>query len=608
MIFQNLWNLVWLVPLATVIIALYMLKMRRKEFRVPATFLWPEQTEEVRANALIQKLKFNWLLLLQLLVLGALLLAFARPQFKQTGLVGETTVIVLDASASMNATDVSPSRLGEAKRIALEAIKSAKPGDRLSLIEAGPTPRVIFSLSSDPVRQAQALNGITPSDAESDIGESLRLAAALVNGIEGARILLLSDGCFDKVTDFSAGKAVVVYNPIGTQSENMAITALGTSKTGLGNQLFCAVRNYGTQRNIGTLNLYADDKILNSFAVDIAAGETWSRTITAPAAAQVITAKLDAKDLLQSDNFAATVVDPNSKLSVLLVSKGNPFLERALLLDPRVTLDKSASLPNAELSTSQSKYDIIIFDGITEQPVKSRGVLSFAAHGPGSRVTYQGTMPPYTFAPSDDLATPSKLVKGVDLIGTYIDKGDKLTPSSGSKVDLASSKGPLIVSTEGPHRQIYVGFNVLQSDFPLQVSFPIFIANALDFLSAENGSTALVVKPGVPFSIQTQSALKLVGEDKQLRDLPSSPGVTIVRDVRQAGRYTLQDGKSSRTLLSVLRSDTESKITPNKEVQLGAGTVRAAQAPTRFSDFWRPILLLALLILCIEWVVFARKS
>jgi hypothetical protein len=49
--FGALW---YLFPLGGAIILLYLLKMRRKDFKVPATFLWPRLTTEVRANSLLQ--------------------------------------------------------------------------------------------------------------------------------------------------------------------------------------------------------------------------------------------------------------------------------------------------------------------------------------------------------------------------------------------------------------------------------------------------------------------------------------------------------------------------------------------------------------------------
>ena len=98
--FQSLGVLLWFLPVAAFIIFLYLLKVRRREIRVPARFLWPTITTDVRANALFQKLRPNLLLFLQLLIAFLLLAALARPMIQARGLPGQS-VIVVDASASM---------------------------------------------------------------------------------------------------------------------------------------------------------------------------------------------------------------------------------------------------------------------------------------------------------------------------------------------------------------------------------------------------------------------------------------------------------------------------------------------------------------------------
>ena len=65
--------------LLPVIVALYLLKLRRTERPVSSTYLWRKMVRDVEANAPWQKLKPNLLLLLQLLFLIALILGIARP-------------------------------------------------------------------------------------------------------------------------------------------------------------------------------------------------------------------------------------------------------------------------------------------------------------------------------------------------------------------------------------------------------------------------------------------------------------------------------------------------------------------------------------------------
>src|SRR5215207_2665992 len=98
-----------------IIVAMYLLKLRREERTVSSTFLWQRMVRDVEANAPWQKLRRNLLLLLQLLVLLALIFALARPFFYTTGIAGRNLIVVIDRSGSMAATDVGGTRLELAK-------------------------------------------------------------------------------------------------------------------------------------------------------------------------------------------------------------------------------------------------------------------------------------------------------------------------------------------------------------------------------------------------------------------------------------------------------------------------------------------------------------
>jgi Ca-activated chloride channel family protein len=602
---QNIGALIWLPLLGGFIVLLYLLRMRRRDVKVPATFLWPERTEEIRANALFQRLRFSWLLVLQLLALALVVMALARPQTKQRGLTGEVTVIVVDASASMGASDVKPTRFDEAKRLAKEAVQSEKAGDRVALIEAGPNPRVVFSLSNDPAKQVRAIDQMQRSDSEVDIGDALRLASALVGTEESARIVLLSDGDFEPVKDFSRGKSSFVYKSIGDNDHNLAISALGIADTGQGRQVYASVKNPSGAQLSGKLNLFADRKLIDSDRFTIATDKSYGKTVMAPAGAKVVEAKLESDDLLKSDNYAVALANPGASLRVLLVGKGDYFLERALSLDPRVTLDRADEVPATERgSVGGGSYDIVVFDGTVPVPVRARGVLELGTAGPGSPVNVQGSQKNPNFLSAER----SKLLEGVDFQNVYIDSAQTVRPTSEGKVLASTTKGPLVVASEGDQKHVYLAFSPLQSDFPLNVGFPIFIANALDFLGGESNSGDILVKAGQSFQVASAHSVELTHPDGSKESIPSNGASAIIRSANQVGAYRITVEGKVRNVYATLRSDRESKIMPEVDVMLGGGSVKAVESPLRFADFWRPLILLCLLVLAGEWWLFARKS
>src|SRR5882757_439093 len=110
------------------LLLLYFLKLRRREQAVSSTLLWKKAIQDLQVNAPFQKLRRNLLLLLQMLLLLFLCLALSRPVANYTPGAGAITVILIDRSASMSATDDfdghQRTRLEEAKRQAKTLIDS----------------------------------------------------------------------------------------------------------------------------------------------------------------------------------------------------------------------------------------------------------------------------------------------------------------------------------------------------------------------------------------------------------------------------------------------------------------------------------------------------
>ncbi|MEQ1933955.1 MAG: VWA domain-containing protein [Fimbriimonadaceae bacterium] len=597
MSFASLGSLLWLLPLAGVIIALYLLKMRRKDLRVPATFLWPPLIYEIRANALFQKLKFSWLLFLQLLAILLIVVGLAEPQVRRRGLGGAVTVVVLDSSASMSATDESPSRFGKATGILNNIIEQVKSGDKLALVEAGPTPRVIFPLSSDIGKMRQAMQSVTATDSEGDVGEALRLAATITAKKEGARIILLSDGVFPEIENFSAESAPVVFERIGTSTRNVAVSALGVASSNRGPQLYCGVKNFGLDQAKGTLTLYADGKSFDSVEYDVRPNTTYGHSRPVPVGAKVIEARLDSKDILKADDYGVALATPGASLKVLLVSRGNIFLERALALDPRVILDKAATVP------TQGTWDVVVFDGVQEQPINAKGILNFGGAGPESIVSKQGALS----KPGVGSVEPGPLLSSVGFDGTFVGEAESVSPRDEGKVEATFSNGkPAVVTSNAKgKRAVYVAFEPLKTDFPLQVGFPIFVANALEFLvpkSEQSNELAITAGRTVSFTAGSES-LSLSGPTGDFTIRPTA-GRHVIRQATKVGEYKL----GSRRMFATLRSEVESKVAPRDQVLLGGKKVDASGTVLRLAGFWRPILLIALLVLAFEWWLFMRRS
>ena len=132
--FLYLWPL-FLLLLIPIIIVMYLLKQKAVDTPFSSLFLWKEMYRNVEANTPWEKLKKNWLLILQILTLIVLILALTSPYIMSGSVGADHAVIVIDNSASMNALyDEDQTRLERAVEEAQDYVRSLKTGTGISII------------------------------------------------------------------------------------------------------------------------------------------------------------------------------------------------------------------------------------------------------------------------------------------------------------------------------------------------------------------------------------------------------------------------------------------------------------------------------------------
>src|SRR2546427_2615819 len=258
-----------------VIVALYFLRIRRPTRVVPWLDLWPDQISDGQANVPWQRLRFSWLLLLQLLVAGVLVAAAVQPALSASASLAAHSVVLLDASASMQAKDVTPSRLDVAKREIGAMIDQLGPQDRMTLIAMGTTARIVASGSGDHNALHHALDGVAPSNGPADLSAALSLAAGIVRAGENSRAYLFSDGIVEPLrTSFANGLPFPLeYHRIGVSGENVGLTSLTVRTSAQSPAAHLCVHNFGQQARELTVEWRSDARLIEVPSVNLPAGE-----------------------------------------------------------------------------------------------------------------------------------------------------------------------------------------------------------------------------------------------------------------------------------------------------------------------------------------------
>jgi len=260
--------------LAIPVLLLYMLRLRRQELEISSIMLWQQLLQDTEANTPWQRLRRNLLLLLQLLILAALVFALARPFIVVPAPGSGRIVLLLDASASMNAADVAAgTRFRAAQQEAQSLLAALGVDDRVTLIRVAERPQLLASASNDRLALQAAIQDAQPGSGSADWPAALTLALGGMAQSDDFNLVIISDGGLGDPALLPELPARVTWLPVGAAGENLAITALATRRRAAqAAQLFVRVTNYGAQDAGVVLSLYADGQFITSARHEVAAG------------------------------------------------------------------------------------------------------------------------------------------------------------------------------------------------------------------------------------------------------------------------------------------------------------------------------------------------
>lgn len=213
--------------------------------------------------------------------------------------------------------------------------------------------------------------------------------------------------------------------------------------------------------------------------LSIAPGTTESLTITdLPATAEIIHASLSAPvesetgDYLAIDDVAYAVYTPPASGRVLLVTEGNLFLEQLL-----------GALPNVEAYRArpddlpEGAFDSVIFDGASPSELPATNLLMIGPRESTQLFSVSGTFADTRFARQAD----DPLLAFVDFEDVAIREASVVRTPGWAQTLVEADGGPLLLAgSTGGRRVAILTFDLLASDLPLKVSFPILVANLLE--------------------------------------------------------------------------------------------------------------------------------
>ncbi|HEY8438130.1 MAG TPA: BatA and WFA domain-containing protein [Candidatus Limnocylindrales bacterium] len=666
------------------VVAMYLLRLRRTETVVPSTLLWQRLAADVEANAPWQKLRRSVLFLLQLLLVVALALLAARPFLERPAGLARDLVVIVDTSASMGATDVQPDRLTAAKDAAKEVLRDLPAGGRVSVIEAGRTARIVATGTTDIGRVRGAIDSIRPTVSRGDLGDALALAQQLAVQSGDAEILVATDAALavPPTTKVEAPIRVVrVGDPKGSRNQAIVALAVRTAPSAVTRSVFVSVANFDLESATRRLEVWADDRLIETRTLPIDAQQKADVIVDdVPADIGTIEVRLvagsedadpDARpDLLAADDRAWAVVPVQRPRNILVVGRGDPYLETALSYLPNshlfgLTPDE---YPAGAVRTDGTSWDLIIFDANVPATLPATPVLAIAPPSSSAVGEVTGTLENPGIGA---LGTDEPILRYVDLSTTHIAKASQLALPAWARTVIPGPKGSPLLYTgvRAGLPTAVLAFEPRESDLPLQVAFPLLIANLTGELLGGSANPTAAVKPGDPVALGIPAGaagLHVVRPDGSATDLtagaggssvtftqtdllgiysatpiaaaaPSAGASSIPSVAPTPNRPSASPGASGpatapaadrgpiRFAVDLFDLD-ESAIAPGSTAALealgkpraapgsgasaapGGGGDATAERPNARDEIWIPIVFIVLIALCVEWALYHRDS
>lgn len=594
------------------LVLLYFLKLKRTPVVISSSLLWAKALVDSRANAPFQRLRRNLLLLLQILVLVLVALALSRPAMTVKGRSAAATVIVIDASASMAAGDVRPSRFAHAKDEAARIVGDLGQGDEAMVVWAGPRPRVAASFGRDRNVLRRAIDALEPADAAGDLRGALTLALSASAGRGSREVVVLTDGAFDAISDLSLGDVPVRYLKIGEEGDNAAIVAIDVRRrAGNTRQGFATVANFGTQEVALDLEVRlrpeegGASQLLELKPMLVPPGGERSDVFMVPEAGGLLEVSISDGGALGADDRVFVALPSPGKVPVAVTGSDTVLVRRALEADPRIRLLTGVSAAEAastEVSVWVNARPPSFANGrfLVIEPADGGGL--FAVSGPvenPGRVHWEPRHP---------------LLRWTGLGDVHVGEAIATTPPPGAEVVAEAGAVPLVWAYERPRLKLVVAsFDPFASDLPLRPGWPIFLANSVDWLLAGRGSDPRVVAAG---EIATGEAPEGV-EEVTVTDprgvahrIGVREGEWIFDGTTRTGVYEVRAGKQQQRFAVNLLSRAESDVRPRAALDLGASKVRA-EAPEkvrRRMELWPWLVLAALGLIGGEWLLFHKRG
>ena len=592
-----------------VLILIHTLKPKPKKVEVTNLFLWQEVLKERSSQFTFARLKKNLPLLAQILIVILASLALAKPTWLSTHLKTGNMIIVIDTSASMQARLGSGSRFDIARTEALELIEQRKRDQQILIIDAGYKPKVLSGFSDDWHHAKRQISKLKPSDASGSLEQAIYLALSFVDPSKADYLYLITDGAGDDISTLLKDHPKIKPLIVSSENHNIGITQFEFRQEVDRHdyyELMLEIKNFNPSPIVCPIHLSIDNTIIFSKLVAFEAQE--KKLMIFPYTgliSGIARAELEIDDDFSIDNQAYLSLNASKDIWVLLVSKGNFFLEKLLEAYPNFKVNLIKEIVPSSWNVQTTRHDIVIVDGMDFPRTNKGNFLLIDSYSPSIPIFKTGH---FRFPTHLDWDRKSPLMASVDVGSLIIEQATQLKAAKHLQPVLESAQSGLIYAYEKDGlRAVLMGFDLSQSDLPLKVAFPVMMSNIINWLNPHRLEfSTLNTRAGEPFEIylkpQTSKFYTRAPQEKWERHRASSNPFKYTR-TQKVGIYTISEGDKQRYFTVNLADEIESDIAASivEPPEEKADRALVAEEISVQQPLWAVLILLGLGMLFLEW-------
>jgi len=597
-----------------ILIIIHTLKPKPRQVDVTNLFLWNEVLKEKSRNLSFERLKRNLPLLLQILIVVLAALALAKPTWTYLTAKKGNMILVIDTSASMQTRSGSGTRFDLARQKALQLIERRGQGQKILIVAAGKK-SVVKTGFIDSSSQAQDLvNNLQPSDAAADLEPAIYLALSFVDPAQEDLLYLITDGAGQDISALIKNQPKIRPLIVSGGEHNVGITKFGfRQQTDHSDryEFMLEIKNFNLIPVESSIRLSIDRVALFEKAIAFEAQE--KKLLIIPYSGLIngiARATLEIDDDFKVDNQAYLSLNSAKEIWVLLVSKGNHFLEKLLAAYPNFRVNSVEEIIPSSWPEQTARHDIVIVDRM-DFPETDRGnFLLIDAYSPSIPVFRNGQVRlPEILAWN----RKSPLMANVNPSGLIVEESTKLQADRRLQPVIESAQTGLMYAIEKNElRAVLIGFDFTRSDLPFKVAFPVMMSNIFNWLNPHKLEFSILqTQAGEAFDIylnpRTDTLYTRAPYEKWEKH-PVKMNPFRYKNTGRVGIYTVAENGKERYFTVNLADESESDTNPmslehlpdQTEAPLGSEEISAQQ------PLWMFFILLGCALLMMEWYAWLK--